>query len=125
MKRFFIVLAIIAVVALATIIVLPSFSKARAYSGPGISENLRSLQMAKDFWQMDGHTNEWPSGEDIFPDRTRGRSINETFRRRHGELYFINRTGTPPFAYVPKADGPHRGGEVLILTSNGLAVRHQ
>jgi len=50
----------------------------------------------------------------IITDSTPGRSFNDTFRRRYGELYFINRAGAPPFAYIPKASGPYRGGEARL-----------
>jgi hypothetical protein len=109
----------------ALLIFLPIFWKVRARSGPGIGGNLQSLQLAKDVWLADGHTNEWPSGEDLFPYWSHAKSLNETFSRWHGELYFINRTGAPPFAYIPKASGSFRGGEVLVLTPSGLLTRHQ
>ena len=122
-KSLVIVLAIIAALCIGCFLILPMLTKAKAYSGPGLSGNLRSLQLAKEEWQADGHTNEWPTAEDLFPASARGRSLNQILRSRHGELYFINRTGAPSFAYVPKADG--RGGELWIMTSNGIVVRHQ
>jgi hypothetical protein len=125
MKRLVIAVAIIATIVLAVLIILPAFAKAKVGGGPGISGNLHWLQVAKDVWQSDGHTNEWPTGADLFPDWTRDRSLNKALSRRFGELYFINRTGAPPFAYIPKANGPYRGGEILIMTSNGLATRAQ
>jgi hypothetical protein len=123
MKRLVIVISSIAALCIGVFVVPLVFAKGKAYSGPSVFGNLQSLQLMKEQWQANGHTNEWPSGEDLFADGTRGRSINERFRRRYGELYFINRTGAPPFAYIPKANGRYRGGELLIFTSNGIAVR--
>src|SRR4051812_36569196 len=107
MKSLIIVVAIIAALCIGFFLVLPMFARAKAHSGPGLSGNLRSIQLAKEQWEADGHTHEWPTAEDLFPDSTRGISLNEMFLGRHGELYFINRTGAPPFAYLPK--GPGRG----------------
>ncbi len=126
MKRLVIAIAGIVIIALGVCIILPGLKRAKAYSGPGIAGNLRSIQLAKESSQADGNTNEWPSVDDIFPGEwSRGRSLNETLRHKHGELYFINRTGTPPFAYIPKTNGPYHGGELLILTTNGLMKLRQ
>src|SRR3954469_730130 len=123
MKSLVIVLAIIAALCIGFFVILPMFAKAKAYSGPGVSGNLRSLELAKKEWEADGHTNEWPTAEDLFPG-ARGRSLNEILHSRSGELYFINRTGAPPFAYLPKAPGRDEE-RILIMTSNGIVLRHQ
>jgi hypothetical protein len=108
--------------AFAALLILLSISKTRGRSGPGIGGNLHSLQLAKDTWLADGHSNEWPTLEDLAPYWTGVKLLNDKYRY-HGEVYFVNRTGAPPFAYVPEADGPYRGGEVLVLTPNGLLRR--
>ncbi len=127
MKRSHIIVAIIAVAGLTAVAVFPWLARAKAYSGPGIYGNLRSLQLAKDLWLADGNTNEWPTEQDLFGSwwtnktfTSAGKTFNERMRPKYGELYFINRTGAPPFAYFPKAGGQYSAGDIVVLTSNGL-----
>jgi len=120
MKRLVLMIAFVVVAATVAMFVLRGLAKARVYSGPGIYGNLRSIQLAKDQWLADGHTNEWPTAADLFPGSPRRITLSETLRPVHGEIYFINHTGAPPFAFILKPSGRYRGGEVLILTTNGL-----
>jgi hypothetical protein len=118
------IIALFWLAALGVMVVLPAFRSAGAYSGPGISGNLRRIQIAKDEWLAAGNTNEWPTASDLFR-ATPGKTINEIMRPRFGEIYFINRTGAPPFAYLPKTAGGYREGEIMVLSSNGTVVVHQ
>ncbi len=123
-KRLPLIITLFCVAALAAIVVLPALKRAKAYSGPGIFGNLRSIHMAKDAWLAAGNTNEWPTAADLFG-ASDGRALNQIMRPKYGELYFINRTGAPPFAYVPKGAGQYRDGEIRILASNGIVVIQQ
>jgi hypothetical protein len=113
-------MAILALLVLLAAAVLGYFARAKAYSGPGVHGNLRSLQLAKDQWLADGNTKEWPTAADLFPASPSAKTFQEIMRPRYGELYFINRTGAPPFAYFPKAGGQHSAGDIVVLTTNGL-----
>lgn len=106
------------------VLVLQKLARAKAYSGPGIPGNLRSIEIAKQQWLEDGGTNAWPTAEDLFPSSA-GESLQDILRPRYGEIYFINQTGAPPFAYIPKATGRYRGGEILVLKSNGVEALPQ
>lgn len=130
MKPWVKISASVAVVALVALVVLAWLTRGTAHSGPSIAGNLRSIQLAKEIWLAEGGTNEWPTAADLFSlhvdDKTGGVNLNEIMRQTpYGEIYFINRTGAPPFAYIPKAARRYRGGEVLVMTSNGLAVIRQ
>ena len=119
MKPLLTIIALLGLAFLAVLLALPFFAKAKIHNGPGIYGNLRWIQLAKDEWLADGNTNEWPTAKDLFSSSP-GRTFSDIIRPRYGELYFINRTGAPPFAYIPKAVGHYRGGEILVLRSNGL-----
>ena len=125
MKRWFIMVVILALFVLLAAAVLPYFAKAKAYSGPGVHGNLRTLQLAKDQSLKDGNTNEWPTAAELFPGSSSGKTFKTIMRPKYGELYFINRTGAPPFAYFPKAGGQHSAGDIVVLTSNGLVKVRQ
>ena len=125
MRRWVIVVAVLVIANLITVVVLPFSSRAKAYSGPGIYGNLRYIQLAKEQWMADGHTNEWPTSKDLFPSSSPRKAFKDVMRPKYGEVYFINRINAPPFAYIPKAGGQYKGGEMLILESNGLAVVRQ
>jgi hypothetical protein len=125
MKRWLIIMAVLALAGVAVVALMPAVSRAKVHSGPGIYGNLRIVQLAKEQWMADGHTNEWPTVKDLFPDASPGKTVQDVVRPRSGELYFINRTGAPPFAYIPKAGGQYKGGEILVLVSNGVAVVRQ
>ena len=124
MKRLATLMIIIVTVAVGGALLLPVFMRAHAYSGPSVFSNLSFIQTAKDRWEVAGHTNEWPTAQDLDLS-VDGRSVNKAFRHRWGELYFINRTGAPPFVYIPKPAGSYRGGEILVLTPKGLSIQHQ
>lgn len=119
--------AFVAMTALAVLVVFAWLTPGIAYSGPSIASNLRSIQLAKEVWLANGGTNEWPTAADLFSRGEKGTvSLNERMRHTpYGEIYFINRTGAPPLAYIPKATRQYRGGEVLVLTGSGLEVIHQ
>ncbi len=125
MKRLRNILFILGGCSLLGLLVVPAFQKARAYSGPGNLGILQSIQLNKSIWESSGGTNEWPTAEDIFdPELVRGRTINEYFRSvaQGGAIFFINRRGAPPFAYLPKPWAPYKGGEILVMSTNGLVV---
>jgi hypothetical protein len=125
MKRLLIILAVLVMVASFVCVVLPYFARAKVYSGPGIYGNLRYIQLAKDQWVGAGNTNEWPTAENLFPRSSPAKSFQEIVRPRYGELYFINRTGAPPFAYFPKAARQYSAGDILFLTTTGLTKVQQ
>jgi hypothetical protein len=120
MKRLVILFAILVMAVLAVAaVVLPSFARAKVYGGPGLTGNLRLILLAKEMWIADGKTNEWPSAEDL-GFAAAGKSFQQVTRPRYGEIYFINSTGAPPFAYFPKTGGGYRAGDIVVLTTNGL-----
>jgi hypothetical protein len=94
-------------------------------SGPGIPGNLKCIQLAKDQWLADGHNNEWPTANDLFPATSPGKAFRDVILPRCDEFYFINRTGAPPFDYIPKAGGQFKGGEILVLSCSSLALGHR
>jgi hypothetical protein len=124
MKRLRYILICLGGCMLLGLIVVPTFQRARIYSGPGNFGILRAIASAKSAWEFGGGTNEWPTADDLFPGLAEGRTINEHFGRyaRGGAIFFINRTGAPPFAYIPKLSLPYKGGEILVLSTNGLVV---
>ena len=121
-KNWVAIVGIIALIILAVLYLMPS--GVIAYSGPSIAGNLRRIQSAKDALPALGNTNEWPTADDLFGSSS-GRRINEIMRHPCGEIYFINRTGAAPFAYVPKARRGFGGGEILVLRSNRVVVVRQ
>ena len=125
MKRWRLIIAVLAFAGLVVLAVLPYFAKAKAYSGPGIYGNVYHIQKSKEEWLADRHTNQWPTAKDLFPGLSPEKTLQDLMRPRRGEIYFINQTGAPPFAYVPKARGQYSGGEILVLTSDGVAVVYQ
>jgi hypothetical protein len=112
------ILGVLALGGLVVLVILPGLARAKRFSGPGIAGNLRYIQVAKEQWIIDGHTNEWPTANDLFPGSSK--TFQEIIRSRYGEPYFINRTGAPPFVYFPKAVRQYGAGEILVLSSNGL-----
>jgi hypothetical protein len=109
---------VVLIIALGTMIVMPSFKRAKAWSGPSMAGNLRSIEHNKLSWQTE-ETNEWPTASNLLLSPW-GQPLNEFMRRRYGELYIINRTGEPPVAYIPKNSGEYRAGEFWYLSSNGF-----
>jgi hypothetical protein len=120
MKHILTIAAVLVSVSLLVLILVPHIARVRSYSGPGIYGNLRQIQLAKEQWIAAGNTNEWPSAEDLFPGSSSRGTLQKMLLSKYGELYFINSTGAPPFAYFPEAIRDFRAGEILVLASNGL-----
>lgn len=105
----------VAGVVLLAVWVGPARSRAKAYSGPGIQGNLWILEVAKARW-LDAHAggSEWPTRQDLLPYLTNGTrytAFDQVIRPRHREIYIINKTGAPVYAYDP-------GSERLITASS-------
>ena len=104
-------MAVLALAGLAVLVVLPDFRRAKLFSGPGISGNLRYIELAKEHWLADGHTNEWPTAKDLFPSTSPGVTFQNVMRPKYGDF--------------PKACGHYQVGDILVLASNGVAAVRQ
>lgn len=94
---------------LVAFMVLRGHARAKAYSGPGIRGNLFVLEVAKAQW-MEEHkgADAWLTRQDLVPYLTRGThltSFEQAIRRTPAmEIYIVNRTGAPVYAYVPGSE---------------------
>jgi hypothetical protein len=108
-------------VALIIAFLLPATRRAHAYSGPGVHGNLMRLQEAKDRWEHEHPAGPaWPRREDLLPylgpTSPNHGSFDDAIRPLWGEIYLINSTGAPVFAYFPKDARGYRKGHVVSLS---------
>ena len=120
MRRVGITIPLVGLTAIATLLALQHWSRAKEYSGPNAYGNLRHLQLEKEAWQLEEHTNEWPTVEDFYGERARGKTPNQILPPRYEEIYIINRTGEPACVYFPKTRGGFSAGTLLCIRSNTL-----
>ena len=104
---------IIVVIAAAGLLVAAALFQP-AYTGPGIQGNLIRLEVAKARW-WDDHKGgvEWPTKKDLLPYLTNGAPW---IHPRHGEIYIINKTGAPVYAYDERTE------RLSCVTSNDLVA---
>lgn len=108
-KRRFIVVCGLLGLLLVALMVLRARLRAKAYSGPGIRGNLFALEVAKAQW-MEEHkgVDAWLTRQDLLPYLTRGTHwtlFEQAIRRTPArEIYIVNRTGAPVYAYVPGSE---------------------
>ena len=120
MKRWRVILIVVAGILLLAAFLLPALRRARGYSGPGVQGNLLALELAKARWQ-DEHPGgaEWPTKRDLLPYLTNGTrftSFDQVIRPRDREIYIINRTGAPVSAYDPRSE------RLFTLSSNRVPL---
>jgi hypothetical protein len=104
--------------------VVPALFRAKAYTGPGIHGNLVALEVAKSQWMADHKgVDAWLTRQDLLPYLTRHTqwtSFDQAIRRTPaGEIYIVNRTGAPVYAYVPGSE------RLLCVDSNDWKLVEQ
>jgi len=99
---------IIVIIVTAVVLLLSFLSLRPAYTGPGVEGNLIWLEVAKARWQDDHKAGtEWPTKKNLLPYLTKGKpwtSFNQVIHPVHGEIYIINKTGAPVYAYDPRTE---------------------
>ena len=113
-KEWICIVVLTAIVLLAAIRFWPTNrERAREYSGPGIGGNLFNLERIKECWEVDHKGgNAWPTWQDLAPyaDTTNFHMIPV-----YHEIYLINRTDAPAFAYFPKTEYGFHEGQTISL----------
>lgn len=118
-KEWICIVILTAILLLATIRFWPNHrDHARIYSGPGIAGNLFDLERIKECWEFDHPGgNAWPTWQDLSPYVG---ATNFHMIPVYDEIYLINRTGAPVFAYFPKTAWGFHEGETTSLDEEDL-----